>query len=140
VRHQQSSSVDSRRAFTFIEVIASGAMLAVLLATVGQLIVSIKRNNRAVEHRAMALCTLENSMEEICNLPWHQIDDDAIASVELPKDMQQRWPQAKLAGDVVSSTDPLDAKRISLRLSLGAEPRPHATRLTTWVYRMPNRN
>jgi hypothetical protein len=115
-------------------------MLAVLLATVGQLIVSIKRNNRALEHHAVAMRTVENCLEEICNLPWDEIDSDAVASMKLSDNLLRLWPEAKVTGNVELLTEPLQAKRLALRLSLSDNPRAKAARLTTWIYREPNGN
>ena len=125
--------------FTFLEVVIATAMLSVLLATVGQLVVLVKRNARAAEHHAIALRSVENCLEEITNLPWDEIDDVAISTVQLSDEAQRRWPRAKLAGSVSSSSEPVEAKKISLRLSPNPDVRAPSVALTTWVYRASRR-
>ena len=125
--------------FTFVEVVIATAMLSVLLATVGQLVVLVKRNARAAEHHAIALQTLENCLEEITNMPWDEIDDTSISSMQLSDEVRRRWPQAKLAGKVTSSSEPAEAKKVSLRLSPNPDVRAPSVALTTWVYRAPGR-
>ena len=123
--------------FTFLEVLLAAAMLAVLFSVVGQLIVNMKRQTRLVEHQALALITIENSMENLTALPWDEIDDATIATLPLPAGVLDRWPDAKLTGSVTSSSDPVEAKRIALSLSLSPESRTRPTSLTTWIYRRP---
>ncbi|MBA3480388.1 MAG: type II secretion system protein [Pirellulales bacterium] len=123
--------------FTFLEVILAAAMLAVLFAITGQLIVNMKRQTRLAERHSLALRTIENSMEELTAMPWDKLDDATIAALELPAAVRDRWPDAALAGSVTASSDPVEAKRISLTLSLSPEARTRPASLTTWIFRRP---
>lgn len=136
--HSTSDRRRRRRGFTFLEVIVATAMLAVLLAMVGQLIVLTKRHAVAAEQQTIALRAVENCLEQITNLPWEEINDASIASLKLSEDVHERWPQAKFTGAVTSSAEPVAAKQISLELSLSPAGRTPSARLTTWVYRRPN--
>lgn len=128
-----------RSGFTFLEVVIATAMLAVLLAMAGQLVVLVKRHARTAEQQATAWRTAENCLEKITILPWDEIDDEKIAAMQLPKSVRQSWPQATLSGSVELSSEPLEAKQVSLRLSLNPDSRAPLVKLTTWVYRVPSR-
>ena len=126
-----------RAAFSLLEVILAAAMLAVLFSIAGQMIVNMKRQTRLAERHSLALRTIENSMEELTATPWDKIDDAAIAALPLPEAVRRRWPDATLTGSVTPSSDPVEAKRISLSLSLSPEARSRPATLTTWIYRRP---
>jgi type II secretory pathway pseudopilin PulG len=126
-----------RQAFTFLEVLLAAAMIAVLCSVAGQLMVNMKRQTRLTEQQALALRTIDNSMEQLTALPWEEINDDAIAALQLPAAVQDRWPSAALTGKLTTSTDPVEAKRISLSLTLAPDARARPASLTTWIYRRP---
>jgi hypothetical protein len=136
------SSAERRRAncsaFTFIEVAVSAAMVAVLLALIGQLLVLLKRHSQAAERHAVAMQTVENSLEEFTALPWNEIDAAHLAELKLPESILKRWPNAKLSGEVTASTDPTPAKRIVLKLTLNPELSAPTARLATWVFQTPS--
>lgn len=126
-----------RQAFTFLEVLLAAAMIAVLFSIAGQLIVSMKRQTRLVEQQALALRIVENALEELTAKPWDEVNDAAIASLKLPAAVRDRWPGATLTGRIVPSTDPVEAKQVSLSLALPPDARRHPATLTTWIYRRP---
>ena len=128
----------TRPAFTFIEVAVSVAMVAVLLALIGQLLVLVKRHSQATERHAIAMQTVENSLEEFTALPWNEIDAAHLAELKLPESITKRWPNAKLSGEITASTDPTPAKRITLRLTLNPELNAPPARLATWVFQTPS--
>jgi type II secretory pathway pseudopilin PulG len=128
----------TRPAFTFIEVAVSAAMVAVLLALIGQLLVLVKRHSQATERHAIAMQTVENSLEEFTALPWNEIDVAHLAELKLPESIIKRWPNAKLSGEVAASTDPTPAKRITLKLTLNPELNAPPARLATWVFQTPS--
>jgi hypothetical protein len=129
---------ERRLAFTFIEVAVSAAMVAVLLVLIGQLLVLLKRHSQAAERHAVAMQTVENSLEEFTALPWNEIDDSHLAELKLPESIVKRWPSAKLSGEVSASTDPTPAKRIVLKLTLNPELSAPTARLATWVFQTPS--
>jgi prepilin-type N-terminal cleavage/methylation domain-containing protein len=129
------SKTINRRGFTFVEVIAAAAMLAILLALAGQILVQARRNSRIAEHRALALRTVENGLEELTARPWNEIDDDAVTQLALPQPLARRWPQAKFSGSVEELADPAPSKRLSLRLDLTSNQPALAAKLTTWIFR-----
>jgi hypothetical protein len=128
----------ARPAFTFIEVAVSAAMVAVLLVLIGQLLVLLKRHSQAAERHAIAMQTVENSLEEFTSLPWNEIDAAHLAELKLPESIVKRWPNAKLSGEVSASTEPTPAKRIVLKLTLNPELSAPPARLATWVFQTPS--
>lgn len=128
----------ARPAFTFIEVAVSVAMVAVLLVLIGQLLVLLKRHSQSAERHAIAMQTVENSLEEFTALPWNEIDAAHLAELNLPESIMKRWPQAKLSGEVSASNDPTPAKQIVLKLTLNPELSAPTARLATWVFQTPS--
>jgi len=133
----EQCTIRRARAFTLVEVIAVTAMLGVVLGLTAQVLGTVNRHAQAAQHQAIALRTLENCLERITNLPWEDLEPAAIEAARLPDDVRGRWPKAKLTGGVKLVERPLEAKQITLRLSLTGAPRSRAARLTTWVYRTP---
>lgn len=128
----------ARSAFTFIEVAVSVAMVAVLLALIGQLLVLLKSHSQAAERHALAMQIVENSLEEFTALPWNEIDAAHLAELKLPASITNRWPQATLSGEVSDSNDPTPAKRIILKLTLNPERSAPTAGLATWVFQTPS--
>jgi prepilin-type N-terminal cleavage/methylation domain-containing protein len=126
---------ERRRGFTFVEILAASAMLAVLLGLMAQIMAQSKRQVAAIERNAKALVVLENAMELATALPWDDVDDELAAKLPIADDLTQRWPGAELACKVTESSDPVPSKQITLTLRTSAAARP-AT-LTTWIYRTP---
>lgn len=129
--------MSTRRGFTFIEVIAAAAMLAVLFTLAGQMLVQARRHSRVAEQRALALRIVENELEAMTARPWDEINDGAIAKLALSQPLARQWPQAKFSGLVEELTDPTPAKRLSLQLALTPNQPALSAKLTTWVYRAP---
>ena len=129
--------MNTRRGFTFIEVIAAAAMLAVLFTLAGQMLVQARRHSRVAEQRALALRTVENGLEELTARPWDEINDGAIAKLALSQPLARQWPQAKFSGSVEELADPAPAKRLSLQLALTPNQPALSAKLTTWIYRTP---
>ena len=129
--------MSTRRGFTFIEVIAAAAMVAVLFTLAGQMLVQARRHSRVAEQRALALRIVENGLEAMTARPWNEINDDAIATLALSQPLASQWPQAKFSGLVEELTDPAPAKRLSLQLALTPNQPALSAKLTTWIYRAP---
>ena len=126
-----------RPGFTFAEVLIAVALLAVLLSLAGQMLLQARRNSRIAEQRALALRTVENCLEELTAQPWDQVNDDAIAKLQLSESLSRRWPNAKVSGVVEEQSEPTQAKRVSLQLKLTPNQPALAAKLTTWIFRAP---
>lgn len=134
----EGSSMDNRTkhcGFTIVEVAAGTAMLAVLLTLVGQMLVATRHSARVADQSARWLQVVDNALEEFVAAPWAEIDQESVAKLKLSDDVRRRWPLARLSGTVTASTEPLEAKQVTLRLSLGSDSPDRPVSLTTWVYR-----
>lgn len=130
-------ALDTRSGFTVLEVVFSTAMLAVLVSLIGQTVVLMNRQTQLAEHHALALQTVENLMEELTALSWDQINEEAVADLTMPASMRGRWPKAALSGRITTTLEPVEAKQLSLRLSLAPDSPTRSAALTTWIYRDP---
>jgi Tfp pilus assembly protein PilV len=130
-------ALGTRAGFTVLEVVFSTAMLAVLVSLIGQTVVLMNRQTQLAEHHALALQTVENLMEELTALSWDQINDDTVAKLTMPASVRARWPKVALSGSITATLEPLEAKQISLRLSLSPDSPTRSAALTTWIYRDP---
>lgn len=125
----------SQPAFTIVEVAAGAAMLAVLLTLTGQLLVAMRDSARRTEDGALLLQSVDNALEEFVAAPWAEIDESSAATVRLSDEVRRRWPHAQLTAKVTPSMEPVQAKQVTLRLSLGKGSALKPVSLTTWVYR-----
>jgi len=125
-----------RLGFTLVEIAVCAAMLAAMLALVGQSIVAVEVGARRADAHAEALRVVDNLLEQFLAAPWDAIDQEGIASLTLPSYVTARWPAARVNGSVESAAEPVPAKRISLTLTPGTAGNRPVT-MTTWIYRAP---
>ena len=127
----------ARRGSMLLEVIVSAAMLGTLLVTINQTLVQLQRQTRFADRQFVAQQTLENLLEEFTQRPWSEMTSASVDKIKLSDFTQAKLPAARLGGEVALQSDPVPAKRITLRLNWqnvpGVEQRPWS--LTTWVYR-----
>ncbi len=126
-----------REAFSLLELTVVAALLAVLLSIITQTLGALERNMRRTDDRARAVRCVENLMEQFTLGAWDDINDRGIRELVLPEELQQRWPRAKLTGEVVAESEPVAGKRVTLRLDRGTAARNRAVTLTAWVYQAP---
>jgi type II secretory pathway pseudopilin PulG len=120
---------------TLLEVIVGTALLATILSVTAQSIVQLKRHRRSMDKRAVAVSILENSLEAVTAQSWERIDDQAVAAIQLPASVVQRWPSAKIMGAVSIVSKPVTGKRVTLTVTLDAASAERPLSLTTWVFR-----
>jgi hypothetical protein len=118
-----------------VEISAGAAMLAVLLTLLVQMFAHVRNYARRAEDRAAMLRVVENLMEECTAAPWAEIDDDAVAALKLPEEVERRWPQAALTGKIADSADRPAARQVTLTLSPGPQSRQRPVTLTAWVFK-----
>ena len=121
---------------SLLEVSAGAALLAVLLGLLAQMFVQVRQHSRRAEDRAAMLRVVENLLEECTAAPWAAINDDALAALELPEEVNRHWPLARLTGRVAASTDGAAAKQVTLTLSPDPSSRGRSVSLTTWVFKV----
>jgi len=128
-----------RRGSMLVEVTVSAALLATLLAIIGQVMVQLHKQNRITDRYLHAQQTLENLMEDATRNDWTSLNSETISQLKLSETAEQKLPQAVLNGNVFEQTDPVLAKRVTLQLSwqnASGSTRPPLV-LTTWVYKQP---
>jgi hypothetical protein len=125
-----------RRGITIIEIGAASVMLAILLASTVQVLRALDLRQRAMEERALALQAVQNLAEQIGNLPWEQITQDAVRQLVVPESFAARVPRAEVVAEITDQAEPLVAKRVSVELSWPApdDQVAKSVRLTSWVF------
>lgn len=134
IRRLRQSPV--RHGSMLLEVIVSAGMLGSLLVTINQTLVQLHRQTRFADRQFVARQTLENLLEEYAHRPWSELNGASLDKLTLPEWGRAKLPAARLGGEVAEESDPVPAKRITLRLGWqnapGVKQKPCV--LTTWVY------
>ncbi len=118
-----------------LEVLVGVMMATVLLTVLGQMLVAMRQSSRRAEERALMLRAVENALEEFTAAPWAAIDDPSAAKLQLSSEVRGRWPEAALSCRVTASSDPVEAKQVTLSLSLAPDSPQRPVSLTTWVFK-----
>jgi hypothetical protein len=89
-----------------------------------------------VNRRFIAQQALENVLEEYSQQPWEAITAESVQKINLPDFAADKLPRSEVSGEVVEETDPVQAKRIVLRLAWSDYPgqTPQTIALTTWSF------
>ncbi len=135
---RRSARQDSqRRGFSLLEIFVAGTLLAALLSICLQIIKATTEQQRAIEHRQLAVQEAANLMERLCGRPWPQLTPEAVRQVQLREEMRQVLPGAELAIDVVQPAGEPAAKRISVQIRWQdkANRATRPVRLVAWKYR-----
>lgn len=126
-----------RRAFTLVEVTITALLLVVAMTVTAQLLGWVAAERRAVERRQCAIQEAANLMERLTSRPWSELTSETLARVPLSDEARQTLPGAELSVAAETSTAPVAARRLSLRLRWrnrsGGWEAP--VRLTAWAYR-----
>lgn len=125
-----------RRAFTFIELSAAIAMLAILLVTTLQMLRALSNHERMVDRRLVAEQAAQAVAEQASNLPWDALTTESAQQVGIPQSLADPLPNAKLAVQVTDENTPVRCKRINVELTwqnLNGQPGKPA-RLTCWAF------
>ena len=118
----QPNTKQQRHGFTLLEIVVSGALLAVVLTVSARMVWTIARQREAILDRQTALCEAGNVMERIFARPWDQLSDEALQSVRPSDDFQRALPGGKLSIELTSLAEDPAAKRILVKLSWMHEP------------------
>jgi type II secretory pathway pseudopilin PulG len=122
--------------FTLMEVTVAAIALGILTVGVLQAIVALDRARQATERIDYASRELDNLLERFIHQPWPSITQEAATEIQPPEEVAQHLPAATLETLVMSQTEPVDAKRITMKLRW----RAHAEHfceplvLTAWVF------
>jgi hypothetical protein len=121
---------------TLLEVIMASAMLAVLLATMLQMLRATNNHQRSNERRVIALQAVQAVADQVANIPWEQLTAESAKQVTIPRPLQSYLPGSTLAITVDEEPAPAAAKRIHVELAWNsADGKPGApVRLTSWAF------
>lgn len=126
-----------RSGFTLTELCMATAMLAVVAAGVFKATVALDHARRSCLRQDTASRELDNLLERFVHQPWETLTQQTADQLQPPEAITNLLPAATLETIVADETEPLDAKRITMRLrwrnQAGRETTPLA--LTAWVYR-----
>ena len=128
-----------QRGFTIVELAVAVAMIATLLALVAEMIVFARVARRTVQQQAAVQQTADNLLERIISLPWEAIQTDADFTESLPDAFNDSPAGLSWEVVVVEETDPVPAKRITVRVTRPARngrAQP-PVRLTAWINKPP---
>src|SRR5690606_10491910 len=122
----------SRKAFTIIEVVAAFFVLSVVVTLTLQALLSLREQKIAVNQRLQALLAAGNAMEQVTSLPWDQLRDESLKSIQAPPGVERSFQDAEVAIGVVNQEQ---LKKITVTVTwqtkLGAGTR--SVRLVSWV-------
>ena len=126
-----------RRGFSLLEMFVAGTLVAILLSICLQVMKATAEQQRAIEHRQLAVQEAANLMERLCARPWPQLTPETVRPLELREEIRQVLPGAELAVDVAQPPGDPQAKRIAVEIRWQGKShramRP--VRLVAWKYR-----
>lgn len=126
-----------RNGISFLELVAAGAVLVVMLATSLQLLGVIASNRRAICRRQTAVLAAANLMERVSARPLDRLDTESLSRMRLSEDVARELPEAELEMAVDETSDEPKGKRISISLrwkdNKGQFVAP--VKLVAWRYR-----
>ena len=127
------------RGVTILEITVSIVLVAALLSITVQMLAALGNQRRAARQRTCALTATANLMETFTARPWAEIAPATAAQIELPADVRDVLPAAKLDVNVAAEQDSPPAKRITMNLGWQdrSGERAAPVRLTAWVFQRP---
>jgi len=133
--HRPSARLNSRRAFTMIEVAATSLMVGIAMVLMLQLLTVVASERRSLDRRQCATQEVANQMEYLTRLRWDELSPDQSQAPPLSARAKAMLPGAEFTLKVSSTTEP-KGKRLSLSLRWrnrhGEWDSP--VRLSSWVY------
>lgn len=135
-----SSGGTGRRGFSLFELTIAAILLAAVMVTAIPTLAWIVRTRQGAQREQMAILEVDNLMERITSRPWEEITPETLAAIPLPDRLARQLPETKVTIDVISASEPPNAKRVTIELSWEesmAGTRSPPVRLSAWVYRRP---
>jgi prepilin-type N-terminal cleavage/methylation domain-containing protein len=124
-----------RSGFTFVELLAAIAILAVLLTTTVQMLRLVAEQRRRNEDRLAAIEAAASVMELITALPDSQLTSQTLQEPRIHWAMEEIERHWKVDLQVTPATNALAGQRIELRLTRRHAPnREPPLTLTTWRF------
>ncbi len=123
-----------RRGTTILELIAAGAVLAVLLVVCAQMLSRTAVQQQAVANRRAALQMASNAMERVQALPWSGLDAASVERIAQAVVEQGMLRDGRLAVTIDEPESRLPAKRIHVTVTWneGSDEVERKQQLTAW--------
>ena len=128
----------SLRGATLLEVLVTSVLLGSTMMIAMRVLSASVAQQRASEHRELALLEAHNLLRRITLRPWQDLTSDAFVHEAL-SDAGQQLPKATLNVAVTATAAAPPAKRIEVRVGYALPSgRPAApVRLAAWVHQRP---
>lgn len=119
-----------------MEVTAATIALGIITVGVLQATIALDHARQATERMDYASRELDNLMERFVHRPWSAITQDTAARMEPPPEVARQLPAVQLETLVMAEVEPVDAKRITMKLRWRAQAGEMGEPLvlTTWVF------
>ena len=126
----------NQRGFTIVEMMAAGAMTAVLVTMCAQMLSLTAIQRRAAERRTIALEEAANVTESLASLTWEELTPERVAQYRLSEPAQQILEGGVLEIGIEPSTSGPPAKlvRVEITWPNGASGSDAAVRLSAWIF------
>ena len=120
-----------------MELIISGALLAVAMSAVIPTLGWIARDRQVNRQRQAAMLAAGNLMERVALLDWDELNSARAGEFQLPEAVKSDLPESKLTIAVENESAPADAKHVLIEIRWEiASGRPAPTvRLAAWFHR-----
>ena len=124
------------RGFTIVEMMAAGAMTAVLITMCVQMLALTAVQRRAAERRTIALEEAANLTESLSSLTWEEATPERIAQYRLSESAQRLLGHGVLKIDLESSTSGPPAKLVRVKITWpnGAGGSDATVKLSSWIF------
>ncbi len=131
-------TMDRPRGITLVEVVASAALLTILLAVLAHVLTIVAMQRRSGNRRLLAVEEVANVMERIALRQYDELQEEQPPKVPLSDEAQRSLPGAALTIEVSpEGTRPPLGRRVTVQLTWenrsGQTNRP--VRLSAWRYR-----
>ncbi len=109
-------------------------LAAAVLAGAAQTLTIVAHQRRSSERDVVAQREVANIMEEVAIVPWNELTQDDLQSLQLSRDCQQVLRDAELRLEISESID--DSRQIQVELDWSAPngQRTEPVSLTTWRF------
>ena len=124
------------RGFTIVEMMAAGAMTAVLITMCAQMLALTSVQRRAAERRTIALEEAANLTESLGSLTWEDATPERIAQYRLSESAQRLLGRGVLKIDLEPSTSGPPAKlvRVAITWPNGVGESDATVKLSSWIF------
>ncbi len=124
------------RGFTLTETTVAMFILAAAIVAVAQLMAAVAKHRITAERETVARQEAANLMERVFAMPWTELTEEHVASLQLSETCQQRLPNPQLNISVESAAGTPAGRQIRVELTWrdsSGQYRRSAS-LTAWRY------